>query len=102
MDEKETVGKSTLYPNLMELHRVRFIGLTRQAIQCLSFKDDGAKLALSRDDGSLEVWASHSHGWVKELWIPGRTNTSIQALQWCGERLFTGCLSGEENSYCIQ
>ena len=73
---------------------MRFIGRVPQAIQCLSFYDDGSRLALSRDDGSLEVWAARGGVWAKEVWIPGRANTSIQTLQWCGERLFTGCLSG--------
>lgn len=78
----------------MELHRVRFISHAACAIQYLSFAEDGSKLALSRDDGSLEIWVARNGTCCRDLWIPGRTNTSIEALQWCGKQLFTGCLSG--------
>ena len=73
---------------------MRFIDHYSNAIHCLNFNDDCSKLALSRDDGSIEVWSAEYRVYIKELWIPGRANTSIEALQWCGDKLFTGCLSG--------
>ena len=79
----------------MDLHRIRFIPHLPQPIHCLSFFDnDVTKLAVSRSDGSLEVWNSINDNFVKELWIPGRASTSIEALQWCGKRLYTGSLLG--------
>lgn len=78
----------------VDVHRIRFIEHVPLAIQCLSFLDDGSKLALSRGDGSIEVWRSRSGTFFKEVWIPGKTNTTIEALQWCEARLFSGSLSG--------
>ena len=77
-----------------KLHAVRFVSYNFQAIQCLSFSSDGCRLALSRKDGSIEVWSVRQGIFTKIIWIPGRTNTSIEAIQWCNQRLFTGCLSG--------
>lgn len=80
--------------SMEKLHAVRFVSFNFQAIQCLSFSSDGCRLALSRNDGSIEVWSVQHEVFVKKIWIPGRTDTSIEAIQWCDGRLFTGCLSG--------
>ncbi len=78
----------------MEVHRFRFVSHISVPIQCLSFSSDGTKLALSRSDSNIEVWVYRGGTFVKELWIPGRGNISIESLKWCGSRLFTGSLSG--------
>ena len=78
----------------MDVHRIRFVSQASVPIQCLSFVAGSSKLALSRSDGNIEVWASRTDTFMKELWIPGRANISIESLKWCGNRLFTGSLSG--------
>ncbi len=86
----------------MDVHRIRFINQVPQSIQCLSFCKDGKKLALSRGDGSIEIWDSMDGEFFKKMWIPGRVNASIEALQWCGEKLFSGSLTGKAKLGCIK
>ena len=82
----------------MDIHRVRFVEYDPQPIHCLSFHEGESgsiKLALSRSDGSIEVWiSSDGESFYKQIWIPGRTDFSIEALVWCGERLFSAGLTG--------
>ena len=82
----------------MDIHRVRFIEYDPKPIHCLAFSDVGAvpKLALSRSDGGVEIWASNEGvRYYKEGFVPGRTDTSIEAMVWCNGRLFTAGLTGE-------
>ena len=79
----------------LDVHRVRFVNRAPFSIHCLSFLDGGNKLALSRGDGSIEIWDYLKCVFNKKLWIPGRANTSIEDLQWCQERLFSGSLNGK-------
>ena len=82
----------------MDIHRVRFVEYDPQPIHCLRF-DEGEsssiKLALSRGDGSIEVWiSSDEESFYKQIWIPGRADFSIEALVWCRGRLFSAGLTG--------
>ena len=84
---------------LMDIHRVRFVEYDPQPIHCLRFRNDDEsscnKLALSRGDGSVEIWASSDgESFFKERWIPGRADFSIEALVWCEGRLFSAGLTG--------
>ena len=84
----------------MDIHRVRFVEYDPQPIHCLSFHEETSsciKLALSRGDGSIEIWASYDgeSDFFKELWVPGRADFSIEALVWCGGRLFSAGLTGK-------
>lgn len=65
-----------------------------ESIQSISFSEDGLQLALSRGDGNLELWANCGGLFQKKLRIPGKSNLSIETMTWCGNRLFTGNLSG--------
>lgn len=82
----------------MDIHRVRFVEYDPQPIHCLRFHEEGSgrlKLALSRGDGSIEIWASYDgESFFKELWLPGRADFSIEALVWCEGRLFSAGLTG--------
>jgi len=82
--------------NLMSrrLKRARFVETVPQSIQGLTFSDDGDKLALSRSDGNLELWVNYDGLFQKKLRIPGKSSRCVQSITWCGNRLFTGCLSG--------
>lgn len=85
---------------MMDIHRVRFVEYDPQPIHCLSFSDDDVasgctKLALSRGDGSIEIWtSSDGESIYKKVWVPGRADFSIEALAWCGDRLFSAGLTG--------
>ena len=85
----------------MDIHRVRFIEHDPQPIHCLAFSDispHSPQLALSRGDGSIEIWrTTDGESFYKDVWVPGRTDGSIETLVWCGGRLFTSGLTGERD-----
>ena len=76
----------------MNLHRLRFVPYTVQAINCLAFAENG-KLALSRADGGLELW-NPAENWLQEVVIDAGKDTSIESLVWYENRLFTAGLNG--------
>ena len=81
----------------MEVHRLRFIECDPQPIHCLAFSGatDRPKLAVSRGDASIEIWATNDgEQYYQETLVPGRTDTSVEALVWCGKRLFSTGLTG--------
>ena len=65
-----------------------------ESIQSISFSASGEHLALSRGDGNVEVWENYDELYQKKLQIPGKSNSRIEAITWCGSRLYTGSLSG--------
>ncbi|KAJ7381451.1 U3 small nucleolar RNA-associated protein 4 [Desmophyllum pertusum] len=75
------------------VHRVRFVEYVPQAIHCMAFEDSSepSRLALSRADSSIEIW-NFSENWYQETVIPGCDGTSVESLDWCRGRLFTGGL----------
>ncbi|XP_060075369.1 U3 small nucleolar RNA-associated protein 4 homolog [Ylistrum balloti] len=75
------------------VHHVRFFEYQPKAIHCISYNKDAEKLAVSRSDGTLELWSSRDH-WFQEKVIPGVEGKSVEALCWQGERLFTAGLDG--------
>lgn len=85
----------------MDVHRVRFIEHDPQPIHCLAFSDESSKspqLALSRGDGSIEIWRTdNGENFYKDIWVPGGTDGSVEALAWCSGRLFTSGLTGKTN-----
>jgi len=54
-----------------------------------------------RSDCSVEVW-NLDHTPHIERTIPGRVNSSVEALTWCGERLFSSGLQGTVTEYNLQ
>ena len=82
----------------MDIHRLRFIECDPQPIHCLAFSGatDCQKLAVSRGDASIEIWATtDGENYYKESFLPGRQDTSVEALVWCGKRLFSTGLTGD-------
>lgn len=82
----------------MDIHRVRFVEYNPQPIHCLRFYEESSsciKLAVSRGDGSIEIWlSSDGESFFKDVWVPGRADFSIEALVWCEGRLFSAGLTG--------
>lgn len=74
-------------------HHVRFFEWTPKTIQCMSYNNGSQRLALSRSDGSIEIW-SVKDGWYQEDVIPGMEDRSVEDLVWQGERLFYAGLQG--------
>lgn len=80
------------------MHRVRFIEHEPKPIHCLAFSDEASgspALAVSRGDGSIEIWRTNdSVCYFKDVWVPGRTDGSVEALVWCAGRLLSSGLTG--------
>lgn len=74
-------------------HHVRFFEWTPTAIHCMSYNPALHRLAVSRSDGSVELW-SIKDGWYQEEVIPGVEDHSIEDLVWQGQRLFYAGLHG--------
>ena len=84
---------------IMDVHRVRFVELEPKAIHCLAFSscDERPRLAVSRSDASIELWRQCEGRELRhELTIPGRSDSSVEAMVWSGERLFSTGLTGKE------
>ncbi|KAL4234748.1 U3 small nucleolar RNA-associated protein 4 [Mactra antiquata] len=75
------------------VHHVRFFEWTPKSVQCMSYNPSLKKLALSRGDGSLELW-NVAEGWYQEEVIPGMKDQSIEDLVWQDQRLFSAGLDG--------
>lgn len=78
----------------MDIHRCRFVDYTPHAVTALAFSHGaggtprGARLAVGRANGDIEIWAFQS-GWVHELTLPGARQRSVEGLAWLGGRLFS-------------
>ena len=82
---------------IMDVHRVRFVDLQPQSIQCLAFSsyNDKDQLAVSRADASIELWCQCNGKELRhELTIPGRSDLSVETMGWMQDRLFSSGLTG--------
>lgn len=75
------------------VHSVRFFSINPSSIHTLAFCKSKSLLALSRADNSIEIW-NHVGNPILERWIPGNSESSVEALAWAGERLFSTGLHG--------
>ncbi|KAK7505273.1 hypothetical protein BaRGS_00003435 [Batillaria attramentaria] len=81
-----------------KVHHVRFFEYTPQAINSLAYEKSTQRLAVSRSDGSIEIW-SKADNWYQEKVIPGTEGHSVEALVWLGTRLFSGGLDSNVTEY---
>ncbi|XP_043480548.1 U3 small nucleolar RNA-associated protein 4 homolog [Leptopilina heterotoma] len=75
------------------IHNVRFYNLEPKAVTCLCYGQDNKKLALSRDDNTIEIWHVENAPFILAT-IPGNADYSIEAILWIGSRLFSTGLRG--------
>ncbi|XP_037933093.1 U3 small nucleolar RNA-associated protein 4 homolog [Teleopsis dalmanni] len=94
MNNKEHKGKT-------KIHNVRFYNLTPRAIQNMAYNNFLKKLALSRNDGSIEIW-DMQYMPLLERTIPTTPGNSVEGMVWVGERLFSVGLSGEIVEWDLQ
>uniref|UniRef100_A0A1I8PX43 Uncharacterized protein n=1 Tax=Stomoxys calcitrans TaxID=35570 RepID=A0A1I8PX43_STOCA len=77
-----------------QIHNVRFYNLQPRSIQCMAYNTIWKKLAVSRNDGSIEIWDVR-HAPCLERTIPKSPQNSVEGLAWSSERLFSAGLNGE-------
>lgn len=73
------------------VHHIRFFDYLPKAIHCMCYEKKSQKLALSRSDGSIEIW-SVKDKWFQEKVIRGVE--SVEAVCWQNNRLFSAGLDG--------
>jgi len=76
------------------VHRIRFLEYHPKSINSIAYDSVGKQLALSREDGSIEI-LDRTNNWSTVLILPGQDGRSVESLLWCKGRLFSGGLSGE-------
>lgn len=75
-------------------HNVRFYNLTPRSIQSMAHNKLWHKLAISRNDGSIEIWDTQHASYLEKV-IPKSPGNSVEGMIWAGERLFSVGLTGE-------
>ncbi|XP_077982940.1 U3 small nucleolar RNA-associated protein 4 homolog [Glandiceps talaboti] len=83
------------------VHLVRFFNFTPKAIHCLAHEESSNRLAVSRSDGSIEIWSINDN-WYHEKTIPGCASRSVEALLWVNSRLFSAGLHGDITEYDLK
>ncbi|XP_060818958.1 U3 small nucleolar RNA-associated protein 4 homolog [Bombus pascuorum] len=81
-----------------KIHNIRFYNLEPRSVTCLSYECKTKKLALARNDNSIEVWNVGNAPFV-ECTIPGHPENSIENILWIGPRLFSTGLHGMITEY---
>ncbi|XP_043677473.1 U3 small nucleolar RNA-associated protein 4 homolog [Vespula pensylvanica] len=76
-----------------KIHNVRFYNLEPKSATCLCHEPKTKKLALARNDNSIEVWNVGNAPFV-ECTIPGHSENSVESILWIGSRLFSTGLHG--------
>lgn len=84
-----------------KVHRVRFFEYMPSGIKALAFNRHTDRLAVARDQGSLEIF-NFSDNYCQEKVIPGRDGRSVEALCWVGSRLFSAGLDGVITEYDLE
>ncbi|KAL7634094.1 UNVERIFIED_CONTAM: hypothetical protein RMT77_015422 [Armadillidium vulgare] len=75
------------------LHNIRFYDYHPEAIQCIAYSNELKMIALSRADGSIELW-NCSFKPFKQYTIIGSKDSSVESLLWCGRKLFCAGFDG--------
>ncbi|XP_058803857.1 U3 small nucleolar RNA-associated protein 4 homolog isoform X2 [Phymastichus coffea] len=81
-----------------KIHNVRFYNLEPKSITCFSYEPRSKKLAVTRNDNSLEIWNIGNAPFIEST-ITGQSDTSIEAVLWIDSRLFTCGLRGMITEY---
>nr|XP_014094570.1 U3 small nucleolar RNA-associated protein 4 homolog [Bactrocera oleae] len=81
-------------PGRTKTHNVRFYNLTPRSIQSMAYNKIWHKLAISRNDGSIEIWDVQHASYLEKV-IPKSPGNSVEGMVWAGERLFSVGLTGE-------
>ncbi|XP_011310625.1 cirhin [Fopius arisanus] len=82
-----------------KIHHVKFYNLAPRAITCFSYEKESKKLALSRNDNTIEIWNICQTAFLEGS-IAGTARNSIESLLWIGRhRLISTGLLGFITEY---
>lgn len=77
-----------------KVHRIQFVEFLPKAINSAAVSEKLARVALSREDGSIEI-RDPTNDWIIDRVIPGQEGRTVEHVVWLNQRLFTGGLNGE-------
>ncbi|XP_022096102.1 U3 small nucleolar RNA-associated protein 4 homolog [Acanthaster planci] len=88
------------------VHHVKFCDYVPSAIQCIACDRDSGKpcdrLAVGREDGSVEIWSIKDKNWYQEKVVPGSEKRRVDSLAWVSGRLFSCGLQGDITEYNLK
>uniref|UniRef100_A0A4X2LRD9 UTP4 small subunit processome component n=1 Tax=Vombatus ursinus TaxID=29139 RepID=A0A4X2LRD9_VOMUR len=85
-----------------KVHRVRFFNYVPVGIRCVAHNHQSNKLAVSRVDGSIEIYNLAANSF-QEKFFPGHEGRSTEAVCWAkGQRLFGAGLGGDIIEYDLE
>lgn len=82
-----------------QVHRCRFISWVPFAITAMAASPSGSQLAVTRENGAIEVWEVKNQKWHQSVLVPGKEEPgmsgTVLALVWAGkDRLFGSDMDG--------
>ncbi|XP_066583138.1 U3 small nucleolar RNA-associated protein 4 homolog [Prorops nasuta] len=80
------------------VHNIRFYNLEPKSVTCLCYDQENKKLALSRNDNSIEIWNIANAPFI-ECTLPAKPENSVEAIVWVNQRLFSAGLHGMISEY---
>ncbi|XP_072754367.1 U3 small nucleolar RNA-associated protein 4 homolog [Anoplolepis gracilipes] len=80
------------------IHNIRFYSPEPKPVTCLCHEPKTKKLALARNDNSIEIWNVENAPFV-ECAIAGHAENSVESILWIGTRLFSTGLQGAVIEY---
>lgn len=83
------------------IHNIRFYNLEPKSVTCLCHESKTKKLALARDNNSIEIWNVENAPFV-ECTIAGHAENSVESILWIDSRLFSTGLQGAVIEYDLR
>ncbi|XP_012526821.1 U3 small nucleolar RNA-associated protein 4 homolog [Monomorium pharaonis] len=80
------------------IHNIKFYNLVSKSVTCLCHESKTKKLALARNNNSIEIWNVENAPFV-ECTIAGHTENSVESILWIDSRLFSTGLHGAVVEY---
>ncbi|XP_055845240.1 U3 small nucleolar RNA-associated protein 4 homolog [Episyrphus balteatus] len=77
---------------ITQIHNASFYNLTPRFITCMACNKINKKLAVSRNDGTIDIWDMQYASFHEKTIVTGES--SIEGMAWAGNRLFTVGLTG--------
>lgn len=77
-----------------QLHTIEYYNLEPRAVNYITLNSELQKIALCRDDASIEIWDVSVKPKLEKV-IANVEGASVETLSWCNDRLFSGGLAGD-------